>query len=63
MKIVKWLCGRCVARDAWTLLVGRWHRRIVEYLTRVVNREDVLNLAQVVFLKAYQSGHEPCGIL
>jgi RNA polymerase sigma-70 factor (ECF subfamily) len=42
--------------DAWNLLVSRWEKRIFNYLLRLVrNREDALDLAQDVFLKAYQN--------
>lgn len=42
--------------DAYNLLVSRWEKRIFNYLLRLVkNREDALDLAQDVFLKAYQN--------
>ena len=42
--------------DAYNLLVSRWERRVFNYLLRLVrNREDALDLAQDVFLKAYQN--------
>ncbi len=41
--------------EAYNLLVSRWEKRIFNYLLRLVkNREDALDLAQDVFLKAYQ---------
>jgi RNA polymerase sigma-70 factor (ECF subfamily) len=40
--------------DAFNLLVSRWERRIYNYLYRLAgNREDAMDLAQEVFLKAY----------
>jgi RNA polymerase sigma-70 factor (ECF subfamily) len=42
--------------EAYNLLVSRWEKRIYNYLFRLVkNREDALDLAQDVFLKAYQN--------
>jgi RNA polymerase sigma-70 factor (ECF subfamily) len=42
--------------DAFNLLVSRWERRVYNYILRLVgNREDALDLAQDVFLKAYQN--------
>jgi RNA polymerase sigma-70 factor (ECF subfamily) len=42
--------------DAFNLLISRWERRIYNYLYRLVgHREDALDLAQDVFLKAYQN--------
>jgi RNA polymerase sigma-70 factor, ECF subfamily len=42
--------------EAFNLLVSRWEKRIYNYLLRLVkNREDALDLAQDVFLKAYQN--------
>ncbi|MBI3682411.1 MAG: RNA polymerase sigma factor [Acidobacteria bacterium] len=42
--------------DAYNLLVSRWEKRIYNYLLRLVgNREDAMDLAQEVFLKAYQN--------
>lgn len=42
--------------EAYNLLVSRWEKRIFNYLLRLVkNREDALDLAQDVFLKAYQN--------
>jgi RNA polymerase sigma-70 factor (ECF subfamily) len=42
--------------EAYNLLVSRWEKRIYNYLLRLVkNREDALDLAQDVFLKAYQN--------
>jgi len=38
------------------LLISRWDRRIFNYLLRLVkDREDARDLAQDVFLKAYQN--------
>ena len=40
---------------AFNALVGRWERRIYNYLLRATgNREDALDLCQNVFLKAYR---------
>lgn len=42
--------------EPFNLLISRWEKRIFNYLLRLVrNREDALDLAQDVFLKAYQS--------
>lgn len=42
--------------EAYNLLVSRWEKRIFNYLNRLVkDREDALDLAQDVFLKAYQN--------
>jgi RNA polymerase sigma-70 factor (ECF subfamily) len=42
--------------EAYNLLISRWERRIFNYILRLVkNREDALDLAQDVFLKAYQN--------
>ena len=42
--------------EAFNLLVSRWDRRVYNYLLRITNhREDALDLAQDVFLKAYQN--------
>src|SRR3954464_12401133 len=42
--------------EAYNLLVSRWEKRVYNYLLRLVkNREDALDLAQDVFLKAYQN--------
>lgn len=42
--------------DAYNLLVSRWEKRIFNYIFRLVReREDALDLAQDVFLKAYQN--------
>lgn len=42
--------------DAYNLLVSRWEKRVFNYILRLVrNREDALDLAQDVFLKAYQN--------
>jgi len=42
--------------DAFNLLVSRWERKVYNYLYRLVgDREDALDLAQEVFLKAYQN--------
>jgi RNA polymerase sigma-70 factor (ECF subfamily) len=42
--------------DAYNLLVSRWEKRVYNYLLRITgNREDALDLAQDVFLKAYQN--------
>jgi RNA polymerase sigma-70 factor (ECF subfamily) len=42
--------------EAYNLLVSRWERRVFNYLLRLVgNREDAMDLAQEVFLKAYQN--------
>jgi RNA polymerase sigma-70 factor (ECF subfamily) len=42
--------------EAYNLLVSRWEKRVYNYLLRIIgNREDALDLAQDVFLKAYQN--------
>ena len=42
--------------EAFNLLVSRWEKRVYNYLLRITgNREDALDLAQDVFLKAYQN--------
>lgn len=42
--------------DAHNVLVSRWEKRIYNYLLRLVrNREDALDLAQDVFLRAFQN--------
>jgi RNA polymerase sigma-70 factor, ECF subfamily len=42
--------------EAYNLLVSRWERRVYNYLLRITNhREDALDLAQDVFLKAHQN--------
>lgn len=42
--------------DAFNLLVSRWEKRVYNYLYRLAgNREDAMDLAQEVFLKAYQN--------
>lgn len=42
--------------EAYNLLVSRWEKRVFNYLLRITaNREDALDLAQDVFLKAYQN--------
>lgn len=42
--------------EAHNVLVSRWEKRVYNYLLRLVrNREDALDLAQDVFLKAFQS--------
>jgi len=42
--------------EAFNLLVSRWEKRVYNYLLRLTgNREDALDLAQDVFLKAYQN--------
>jgi RNA polymerase sigma-70 factor (ECF subfamily) len=41
--------------EAYNLLISRWEKRIFNYLLRLVHdREDALDIAQDVFLKAYQ---------
>lgn len=41
--------------EAYNLLVSRWEKRVFNYLLRLVNhREDAMDVAQEVFLKAYQ---------
>jgi RNA polymerase sigma-70 factor, ECF subfamily len=42
--------------EAYNLLISRWEKRVYNYLLRIArNREDALDLAQDVFLKAYQN--------
>ena len=42
--------------DAYNVLVSRWEKRVFNYLLRLVgHREDAMDLAQDVFLKAYQN--------
>ncbi len=42
--------------DAYNVLVSRWEKRVYNYLLRLVrDREDALDLAQDVFLKAFQN--------
>jgi RNA polymerase sigma-70 factor, ECF subfamily len=42
--------------EAYNLLVSRWEKRVYNYLLRITgHREDALDLAQDVFLKAYQN--------
>ena len=42
--------------EGYNLLVSRWEKRVYNYLLRLVgDREDALELAQEVFLKAWQS--------
>lgn len=42
--------------EGYNLLVSRWEKRVYNYLLRLVgDREDALDLAQEVFLKAYQN--------
>lgn len=42
--------------NSFNLLVGRWERRVYNYILRLVNsREDALDLSQDTFLKAYQN--------
>lgn len=42
--------------ESYNVLVSRWEKRIYNYLLRLVgDREDALDLAQEVFLKAYRS--------
>ena len=42
--------------ESYNLLISRWDRRIFNYLLRLVkDREDARDLAQDVFLKAYQN--------
>ena len=42
--------------EAYNLLVSRWERRVYNYLLKLVrDREDALDLAQDVFLKAFQN--------
>ena len=42
--------------DAYNVLISRWDRRVFNYLLKLVgNREDAMDLAQEVFLKAWQA--------
>ena len=42
--------------DAYNVLVSRWEKRVFNYLYRLVNaREEAQDLAQDVFLKAWQN--------
>jgi len=42
--------------ESYNLLVSRWEKRVYNYVLRITgNREDALDLAQDVFLKAYQN--------
>ena len=42
--------------ESFNLLVSRWEKRVYNYVLRITgNREDALDLAQDVFLKAYQN--------
>lgn len=42
--------------DAYNVLVSRWEKRVFNYLHRLVNaREEAQDLAQDVFLKAWQN--------
>lgn len=42
--------------DAFNVLITRWEKRIFNYLRRLSGREeDAMDLAQDVFLKAWQS--------
>src|ERR1035437_3105258 len=42
--------------ESYNLLVSRWEKRVYNYLLRITgNREDAMDLAQDVFLKAYQN--------
>ena len=42
--------------DAYNHLVSRWEKRVFNYLLRLLrHREDALDVAQDVFLKAYQN--------
>ena len=42
--------------ESFNLLVSRYEKRVYNYLLRIIgNREDALDLAQDVFLKAYQN--------
>jgi RNA polymerase sigma-70 factor (ECF subfamily) len=42
--------------DAYNVLVSRWDRRVYRYLVKLVgDREDAMDLAQEVFLKAWQA--------
>lgn len=42
--------------DAYNVLISRWDRRVYHYLLKLVgDREDAMDLAQEVFLKAWQA--------
>ena len=42
--------------DAFNALVSRWEKRVFNYLFKLLNRrEDAQDVAQEVFLKAYQN--------
>lgn len=42
--------------DAYNALIARWEKRVYNYLLKLVgDREDALDLAQEVFLKAWQA--------
>ena len=42
--------------DAFNALVSRWEKRVFNYLFKLLNRrEDAQDIAQEVFLKAYQN--------
>lgn len=42
--------------DSYNLLVSRWEKRVFNYLLKLVgDRDDAMDLAQEVFLKAYQN--------
>ena len=42
--------------DAYNVLISRWERRVFNYLLKLVgDREDAMDLAQEVFLKAWQA--------
>ena len=42
--------------ESYNILVTRWEKRVYNYLLRITgNREDALDLAQDVFLKAYRN--------
>jgi RNA polymerase sigma-70 factor (ECF subfamily) len=42
--------------DAYNVLISRWDRRVFHYLLKLVgDREDAMDLAQEVFLKAWQA--------
>jgi RNA polymerase sigma-70 factor (ECF subfamily) len=42
--------------DAYNVLISRWERRVFNYLRKLVgDREDAMDLAQEVFLKAWQA--------
>lgn len=41
--------------EAFNRLIGRWEKRIYNYLLRILgDREDAMDVSQEVFLKAYQ---------